>query len=107
MSFSIDSLCPVTVQHALARAATLAPDVEALVAPDGRVTFAGLAEQVAHVRAALHGLGVKRGDHVGICLGNGVAFEALFLALGTLGAVSVPVNTRLKADETQSRSDSG
>lgn len=99
MSFSIDSLCPVTVQDALARAATLAPDVEALVAPDGRVTFAELAEQVARLRAALHGLGVQKGDHVGICLGNGVAFEALFLALGTLGAVSIPVNTRLKADE--------
>ncbi|MEB3421569.1 AMP-binding protein [Salipiger marinus] len=99
MSLSIDSLCPVTVQDALARAVALAPDVEALVAPDGRVTFAELADQVAQLRAALHGLGVTQGDHVGICLGNGVAFETLFLALGTLGAVAVPVNTRLKADE--------
>lgn len=99
MSFDIDTLCPVTVQAALARAAALAPDVEALVAPDGRVTFAELADQVALVRAALHRAGIKRGDHVGLCLGNGVAFETLFLALGTLGVVSVPVNTRLKADE--------
>ena len=99
MSFDIDTLCPVTVQAALARAAALAPDVEALVAPDGRGTFAELADRVALTRAALHRAGIRRGDHVGLCLGNGVAFETLFLALGTLGAVSVPVNTRLKADE--------
>lgn len=99
MSFSIDTLCPVTVQDMLARAAALAPDVEALVAPDGRVTFAALAELVAETRAALAAAGVHKGDHVGLCLGNGIAFETLFLALGTLGAVTVPVNTRLKADE--------
>ena len=99
MSAAIDRLCPVTVQDALARAAALAPDVEALVAPDGRLTFSGLAAEVARLRAALHANGVRRGDHVGLCLGNGVAFETLLLALATLGAVSVPVNTRLKAEE--------
>lgn len=99
MSFAIDDLCPVTVQDALSRAAALAPEVEALVAPDGRISFARLAADVAKVRAALAAAGVQKGDHVGLCLGNGVAFEVLFLALGTLGAVSVPINTRLKADE--------
>lgn len=99
MSFSIDRLCPVTVQDALNRAAALAPDVEALVAPDGRLTFAELAERVARMRAALAAHGIGKGDHVGLCLGNSIAFEVLFLALGTLGAVSVPINTRLKADE--------
>ncbi|POF27946.1 AMP-binding protein [Roseibium marinum] len=99
MSFSIDRLCPVTVQDMLARAAALAPDVEALVAPDGRITFSALAELVAKTRAALAAAGIRKGDHIGLCLGNGIAFETLFLALGTLGAVTVPVNTRLKADE--------
>lgn len=99
MSISIDRLCPVTIQDALARAAALAPDVEALVAPDGRVTFLALSELVAETRSALAASGIRKGEHVGLCLGNGIAFEALFLALGTLGAVTVPVNTRLKADE--------
>jgi len=75
------------------------PDVEAIVAPDGRATFAMLAAKVERVRAALVAAGVQKGEHVGLCLGNGVAFETLFLALGTLGAVTVPINTRLKADE--------
>ncbi|AQZ49565.1 AMP-binding protein [Martelella mediterranea] len=99
MTFDVEGLCPVTVQASLWRAAALAPDVEALVAPDGRLTFAMLLTEVGKVRAALAAAGVKRGDHVGLCLGNSVAFETLFLALGSLGAVAVPVNTRLKADE--------
>ena len=99
MSFHPDNLCPLTVADALARARALAPEVEAIVAPDGRMTFAALEAEVARVRIALAAAGVQRGDHVGICLGNGLRFLVLFLALGTLGAVSVPVNTRLKAEE--------
>ncbi len=92
-------LCPVTVAAALNRAASLVPDLEAIVAPDGRMTYAELAAEVARIRAALATSGIRPDDHVGICLSNGLRFVTLFLALGTLGAVSVPVNTRLKADE--------
>lgn len=97
--FDCAALCPVTIDAALHRATILAPDVEAIVAPDGRMTYADLAAEVARIRAALQAMGVRHGDHVAICLGNGTRFMALFLALGTLGAVSVPVNTRLRADE--------
>ena len=91
--------CPPTVAAAVARAAALAPDVEAVVAPDGRVTFAALEAEVAGLRRALAAAGVRRGDHVGLCWGNGVGWVALFLALGSLGAVTVPVNTRFRAEE--------
>ena len=92
-------LCPVTVAGALARACHLAPDVEAIVAPDGRRSYGELAEDVEKLRGALHASGVRRGDHVALCLGNGVQFHGLFLALVTIGAVTVPVNTRLRATE--------
>ena len=92
-------LCPVTVADALARAAAAAPDVEAVVASDGRVTYAGLEAEVAQLRAALAAAGIGRGDHVGLCLGNGVRWVSLFLALGSVGAVTVPVNTRFRAAE--------
>jgi fatty-acyl-CoA synthase len=95
----LDGLCPLTTEAALRRAAAIAPDVEAIVGPDGRVTFAALAEEVARLRAALAAAGVGRGEHVGLCLGNGVRWLALFLAIGSLGAVAVPVNTRFKAEE--------
>ena len=99
MSLDLERLCPITTEDALRRAVAIAPDVEAIVAPAGRITFAGLAEEVARIRAALVATGVRRGDHVGICLGNGPRWVALFLALGSLGAVTVPVNTRFRGEE--------
>jgi fatty-acyl-CoA synthase len=84
---------------ALARAASLAPRDEAVVCNGRRITFAGLVGEVDRVAAALVAHGVKRGDHVGICLGNGIPWIMLFHALGRLGAVTVPVNTRLKPEE--------
>ena len=92
-------LCPLTTHGALVRAVALAPDVEAVIGPGGRVTYGALGEEVARIRDALGGLGVRHGEHVGICLGNGARWVALFLALGSVGAVSVPVNTRLRAEE--------
>lgn len=91
--------CFLTVDAALSRAAALAPDVEAIVASDGRLTFAELAREVAMLRDALAAAGIKHGDHVGLCLGNGATWMSLFLALGSLGAVTVPVNTRFRAEE--------
>ena len=99
MTFDPALLCPLTTDAALRRAVALAPDVEAIVGPGGRLTYAELDAEVARIRAGLHGLGVQRGEHVGICLGNGPRFMALFLAIGSAGAVAVPVNTRLLADE--------
>ncbi|RKT56122.1 AMP-binding protein [Saccharothrix australiensis] len=92
-------ICPLTTDAALRRAATIAPDLEAVVTPHDRVTYAELAAEVARVRSALAAAGIGRGDHVGICLGNGPAWVALFLAVGSLGAVAVPVNTRLRSEE--------
>lgn len=95
----LSRICPVTTQDALDRAVAIAPEVEAIVAPAGRITFAGLAKEVARIRAALAAAGVTRGDHVGLCMGNGPRFVAIFLAIGSLGAVTVPVNTRFKGEE--------
>lgn len=99
MTFDPALLCPLTTNAALQRAVILAPEVEAIVGPGGRLTYAELATEVAAIRAGLNGLGVRHGDHVGICLGNGSRFMALFLAIGSLGAVAVPVNTRLRTEE--------
>jgi fatty-acyl-CoA synthase len=96
---TLAGVCPLTTEDALRRAVTIAPSVEAVVTPSGRVTYAELADDVAAVRAALGSLGVRRGDRVGICLGNRPVWVALFLAIGSLGAVAVPVNTRLRGPE--------
>jgi len=96
---NLASMCPLTTADALARAVAIAPDVEAIVASDGRLTYAQLADEVASLRAALVKAGIGRGEHVGLCLGNGVRWVALFLALGSVGAVTVPVNTRFRGEE--------
>ncbi len=95
----LSTFCPLTAAAALARASAVAPDVEAVVATDGRLTYAELDREVAALRSALTAAGIGRGDHVGLCLGNGVRWVSLFLALGSVGAVTVPVNTRFRAEE--------
>ncbi|RSM54375.1 fatty-acid--CoA ligase [Amycolatopsis sp. WAC 01376] len=95
------TVCPLTAHEALERAALTAPDVEAVVTADARITYGELAGDVVRIRAALVAHGVGRGDRVGVCLGNGPDWVALFVAIGSLGAVTVPVNTRCTADEVR------
>jgi len=54
-----------------------------------------LSNRAAH---ALAGLGVERGQHVGMLLGNSAENLALFFALGKIGAVAVPINTAARGD---------
>ena len=95
----LTGVCPLTTESALHRAAIVGGEVEAVVTRSARITYAELSAEVATIRAALAASGVGRGDHVAICLGNGPRWVALFLAIGSLGAVTVPVNTRFRADE--------
>ncbi|SPT63873.1 MULTISPECIES: class I adenylate-forming enzyme family protein [Actinomadura] len=98
-NFDPADACPVTTDAVLRRAAAVGPDLEAVVSPSGRRTYAALAAEVDRVRSALAAAGVRRGDHIAVCLGNGPEWITLFLAIGSLGAVTVPVNTRFQAGE--------
>ncbi|MBN9220542.1 MAG: AMP-binding protein [Mesorhizobium sp.] len=95
----LDGFFPLTIAEALRRTAVSAPDIEAIVASDGRLTWGALAEEVGRVGAGLAAQGIGRGDHVGLCLGNSVRWMTIFLALGSIGAVTVPINTRFVASE--------
>jgi fatty-acyl-CoA synthase len=46
-------------------------------------------------------MGISRGDHVGILMGNDEKWLALFYGAALIGAVTVPVNTRFKAAEIE------
>jgi fatty-acyl-CoA synthase len=94
-----DIAAATTVSAALARAARLTPDLDAVVAPDGRVSFGELAQRVDASAGTLAGMGIRPGRRVGLCMGNSVLWVEFFMALARLGAVTVPVNTRLKARE--------
>lgn len=72
---------------------------EALVAGAHRLSYRQLRQEVLRTAAGLHALGVRRGDHVGILMGNRVEWVLTFLALQQLGAVSVGLNTWSTARE--------
>ncbi|AKH85641.1 AMP-dependent synthetase [Streptomyces sp. CNQ-509] len=66
---------------------------------DAAVSYAGLHERTTRLAHALRAHGVRRGDRVAYLGPNHPSFlEALFAA-GLLGAVFVPLNTRLAAPE--------
>nr|WP_210246817.1 AMP-binding protein [Devosia ginsengisoli] len=92
---------PSTIAEALARATALAGAEEYLVCGSARARFGEMQQLARHWGRALHRAGVRPGDHVGLCLGNGLDWVAAFFAIGLLGAVAVPVNTRLKPTEIE------
>lgn len=66
-NFDPADACPVTTDAVLRRAAAVGPDLEAVVSPSGRRTYATLAAEVDRVRSALAAAGVRRGDHIAVC----------------------------------------
>jgi fatty-acyl-CoA synthase len=88
-----------TLAEALARAAALYPQREALVIGDARLTYAALEAGAREAAQGMRALGVRRGDHVAVCMGNSAEWVQTFYGAALIGATTVPVNTRLKADE--------
>jgi fatty-acyl-CoA synthase len=81
------------------RRARMDPDAVAFRQGPAFYTYKQCAARVDAVAAGLANLGVGRGDRVAYLGPNDIAtFETLF-ATGSLGAVFVPLNTRLAADE--------
>ncbi|MFF5442059.1 long-chain fatty acid--CoA ligase [Streptomyces achromogenes] len=82
-----------------ARRARKTPDRIAVVHEDREVTYRQLHERVLRLAHALRTLGVARGDRVAYLGPNHPAFLETLFAAGALGAVFVPLNTRLAAPE--------
>jgi len=72
-------------------------DRTALVEPDRSVTYGDLAALVDRAAHALRALGVEPEQRVALRLPDGIGFAAVFLATIKIGAVAVPLNTRLPA----------
>ncbi|MBP8232160.1 MAG: acyl--CoA ligase [Rhizorhabdus sp.] len=88
-----------TLGDLLLRSAARYPDRLALVLPSVTATFAQLRDGAFRVARALHGMGIRRGEHVALLIPNSIEFaEALF---GTMlaGCVAVPLNARHRAAE--------
>ena len=70
-------------------------DRTALVTPTGALSYAGLQRLTDRAALALRARGVDREDRVGIFLADGPGWAATFFGALKLGAVAVPINTRL------------
>lgn len=75
------------------------PDNEALVAGDVRLTYRQLGAESQIIAAGLAKAGIGAGDRVGMLLGNRVEFVTTLLATLQLGAICVPLGTRLQTPE--------
>jgi acyl-CoA synthetase (AMP-forming)/AMP-acid ligase II len=90
---------PSTPYEGFARAVAARPDAEAIVVGDVRLSYKALDEQANRVAAGLVEMGVRAGDRVGMLMSNRLEFVTLLLALMRLGAISLPMGTRLQTPE--------
>jgi len=90
---------PRTLHWFLKKNALEQGGAEALVTTASRLSHEELYEKAENVAGAMRALGLKRGDHVGILMGNDEKWLALFYGAALIGAVTVPVNSRFKAAE--------
>ncbi len=74
-----------------------AGDRLALVTSTETVTYRGLLARVARAGNALRGLGVEPEQRVALLLPDGIEWVTVFLGALRIGAVAVPLNTRLPA----------
>jgi O-succinylbenzoic acid--CoA ligase len=82
-------------ERALARCATK----EAVVAGELRLTYRDLEEIVDRTAAGFAQLGVRANDRIGVLVGNRAEYIVTVLAALRIGAIAVPIGTRLVADE--------
>ena len=88
-----------TIPDLLTSAARRAPDREALVFGDRRMTWSELNAEVDRVAGLLNASGVAQSDRVAILAPNGDGFVIAFFAALRAGAIAVPVNSRLAGAE--------
>jgi fatty-acyl-CoA synthase len=77
------------------------PDHSFLAFGDRRLTYRQLEQRATALAAALHELGVERGDRIALALPNWPEFVISMFAAAKLGAVIVPLNPRYTVPELQ------
>jgi acyl-CoA synthetase (AMP-forming)/AMP-acid ligase II len=85
----------------LERAASSHPAKLAAVDGERRIAYAELRERCAALAVGLERLGVDVGDRVAILAPNSLEYLEAYFAVAGLGAILVPLNTRLSVPELQ------
>ena len=98
----------MNVGHWLTKWALLAPDKTAVIFEGRPFSYRELNERTNRVAHLLQDMGVKKGDRAGVLLQNSNQYLEIFFALSKIGAILVPLNTRLVGTEmTYILNDSG
>jgi len=90
-----------TFADIIRRNALLYPDQEAFVYGGMRITFSEFNKRVNKLIHALHEMGVKKGDVLGILSWNCLQCAEIYGAAMKGGFLASPFNTRLKANELE------
>ena len=90
---------PYVLRDALERTAAACGAHDGLVTDRMRLSWSDVHAKSQQMARAMHALGIRKGDHIGILMGNNAAWVTLFFGAALIGAVTVPVNTRFKAAE--------
>jgi fatty-acyl-CoA synthase len=77
------------------------PDRTALAYGEDRITYAELMRRIETTAGWLAARGIKPGDVVALLMKNSPAFLELTFATSHLGAISLPINYRLAAEEVR------
>jgi fatty-acyl-CoA synthase len=76
-----------------------APDQEIVYRDLKRFTYRDIRERIARLASALHGIGVRSGDTVGVLDWDSNRFLEAFFAIPMMGAVLQTVNVRLSPEQ--------
>jgi len=90
---------PKSVWEMIEQAAARNPNGEALICGDRRLTWRETRRAAARVAGGFEALGVEPGDRIAFMIGNRVEFVLALFACAQLGAVAVPMSTRLQKPE--------
>ena len=74
-------------------------NLDGIISGNRHVSLAELRRRTAKAASALHESGIWQGDRVALLLRNDIAFFEATMAASVLGAVTVPLNWHMTADE--------
>jgi amino acid adenylation domain-containing protein len=89
---------PATVVQAVLAQAAARPDAVAVEGPDGKLSYAELAEWSARVAGGLRAAGVGDGEPVAVCVPRDHLVPVAFLAVWRAGAAYLPLDPDHPAD---------
>jgi fatty-acyl-CoA synthase len=92
---------PITLGDMLDQASERFPGRDAIVSEDHRISYGELRARVDQVARSFLALGLRKGDKVSLWLHNCPEWIFIQIALGKIGAILVPINTRFKVRELE------